>query len=231
MSGSEQACFRPARAISEQKLLKMKNFPNRETGGYSIPVKRESRKRYFAALNDEELCQIYRHTQEQEILVELLNRYERMLISIALPFTKVIDSISDFKNDMFLILQRALLASQPNVFRHWLGRITRNKLYDRVRKRRYELREELPDQTLKLSKSWDYNIDFEYVHRLIEELKPDQRVYIEMAFFLGYKSREIREKLQWPEDKPRKVRQNAIRNLKRVLGAEGSDFIKYLETH
>ncbi|MCB0835616.1 MAG: sigma-70 family RNA polymerase sigma factor, partial [Bacteroidetes bacterium] len=91
--------------------------------------------------------------------------------------------------------------------------------------------EELPDQALKLTKKWDFDIDFSYVQRLVEELKPDQRIYIEMAFFLGYKSREIKEKLQWSDDKPRKVRQNAIRNLKRVLGGEGSDFIHYLENN
>ena len=221
----------PDRAIGMKNRLAMKNFHNQESGNISIPLQRESQKRYFATLSDEELCQIYQHSGRQEILVELLDRYDRMVISLALPFIKVIDSISDFKNDMYILLQKALLTSQPNVFKHWLGRITRNKLYDRVRKHRYELMEELPDQALKLTKKWDFDIDFSYVQRLVEELKPDQRIYIEMAFFLGYKSREIKEKLQWSDDKPRKVRQNAIRNLKRVLGGEGSDFIHYLENN
>ena len=184
---------------------------------------------YYQSLSDEALCQLYRNSLEQEIIVELLDRYNRYLIHLTLPFLHILGSVADYKTDLFLLLQHSLQTSEPKVFKHWLGRVARNRMYDQVKKRRPEIREELPERKEELENAWDFDLDFAEVLEAIEELKPDQRLYIEMAFFLGYKQREIREKLGWPEDKPRKVRQNAIRNLRKKLGGEGSAFATYLE--
>ena len=184
---------------------------------------------YYKHLSDEALCKLYRQSLQQEIIVELLDRYNRYLIHLTLPFSHVWDSLSDYKTELFLLLQRALKTSQPKVFKHWLGRVAKNRMYDQIRKRRPEIMEELPERKQELVEHWDFDLDFSKVLAAIEELKPEQRLYIEMAFFMGYKQREIREKMNWSEDKPRKVRQNAIRNLRKRLGGEGSAFATYLE--
>ena len=194
----------------------------------SVSCDKENRKRYYSTLSDEALCMLYRQTNEQEIILILLDRYDRYLIFLALPFVHVLDSIGDYKTDLFLVLHKLLKTSKPKKFKHWLGTIARNKIYDRVRKKRPELMEELPEKKLEALRSWDFSLDFESVLLAIEKLKTDQRLYVEMAFFGGYKQREIREMFGWPREKPRVVRQNAIKNLRKLLAGKASDFLAYL---
>ncbi|MEL6847211.1 MAG: sigma-70 family RNA polymerase sigma factor [Bacteroidota bacterium] len=188
---------------------------------------KQVRQRY-KHLTDEQLCHLYRTSNEQEIIGELLDRYDRYLISLTLPFLHIIDSVGDFKMDLFILLHRLLKTSKPKVFKYWLGTVAQRKVYDYIKKRRPEIMEVLPEEQASLSEKWDFDIDFEAVLAAVESLKPDQRLYIEMAFFLGYKRREIRDRLGWSGDMPRKVRQNAIRNLRKKLEGLDSDIIQYL---
>ena len=187
-------------------------------------------KPFFSQYSDEELCELYRSNQDQGILVELLDRYDRYLISLSLPFLSFLDTVGDFKMDLFLLLQEKLQTSEPENFKHWLGTVARRKMYDQMRKKKPKILEELPERKMEIAEAWNLKLDFSLVLEAIENLKPDQRLYIELAFFLGYKQREIREELGWPEDKPRKVRQNAIRNLRKALGGNSSGFTDYLKT-
>lgn len=180
----------------------------------------------FDLYSDEELCKLYQLHGDQRIIIELLNRYDRYLISLTLPFLRYIDTVGDFKMDLYILLHKLLKTSKPKVFKHWLGAVARRKMYDRVKKCRPEIMEDLPERKLEVARNWNFHLDFSKVMEAIENLKPEQRLYIEMAFFLGYKQREIQAELNWPQDKPRKVRQNAIRNLRKALGG----FAQYLES-
>lgn len=181
----------------------------------------------FGKFSDEALCELYQETLKQEIIVELLDRYERYLISLTLPFQQHIDSIEDVKSDLFLHLYQALQHSSPKVFRKWLGRIARNKLCDKARKHKPEIRKTLPDQVIPFDDSWESKFDFRLIQKVIDRLSTDQRTYLEMAFLQGYKQREITRLLKWPEDKARKVRQNAIRNLRKKIIQNRLDYSSY----
>lgn len=160
----------------------------------------------------------------------LLDRYERYVISITLPYNRHLDSVADFKNELFLHLHKVLKHSEPNNFKHWLGRIAKNKIRDIAKKHKPEIREELPDSQNDFADDWNLEIDFDAVRQVVQQLRPDQRLYIELAFFEEYKSREIQESLGWSADKARKVRQNAMRNLRKKLGGIQSDFSDYLKS-
>ncbi|MEM6801127.1 MAG: sigma-70 family RNA polymerase sigma factor, partial [Bacteroidota bacterium] len=149
---------------------------------------------------------------------------------LCLPFLPFIDTVGDFKIELFLLLQKKLQTSQPENFKHWLGSVARRKMYDMMRKRRPKIMDELPERKLEIAEIWNLSLDFSLVIEAIENLKADQRLYIEMAFFLGYKQREICKELAWSTDKSRKVRQNAIRNLRKALGKNSSGLVDYLKT-
>jgi RNA polymerase sigma factor (sigma-70 family) len=182
----------------------------------------------YAVFSDESLCQLYRETRQTEIILVLLNRYERVLAALAKPFSRVLGGWGDIKNELFLLLCRRLTKAEPRAFPYWVRTVARNRIYDLLRKSRPEFWSELPELEFSPSEDWNLALDFEPVHQAIQQLKPEQRQYVELAFLKGYKPREIRQILGWPNDKPKKVRQNAMRNLKILLGQYGEEYQRYL---
>lgn len=184
----------------------------------------------FHFLSDEALCTLFQQTHQQDIIVELLGRYERYLIALAIPFQRHIDSLADFNSDLFLHVYQALQQAKPRVFKHWLGRMARNKLCDIAKKHKPVIRAELPDQACSYAETWEIGIDVQLVWDMIQQLAPDQRFYLEMVYLQGYKQREITQLMGWPKDKARKVRQNAIRNLRKKMSHSQHEFVHYLKT-
>lgn len=180
-------------------------------------------------LSDEILCERYRETGEQEILVVLLDRYDRMLLALARPFLPFLISIEDFKQDLFLHLHRQLEQVKPRVFKHWLYRIARNRLQDMRKKKQAEVREVLPDQPIDFQEGWDLGLDSEHIHQAMTQLKPDQHLYLELVFFQDYKPRELMVLLDWPEQQTRLVYQNARRRMRKILQGYGEEYQAYFE--
>ena len=184
-----------------------------------------------AELSDEQLVSRFRETTDMHSLQVLLDRYDRYIAAIALPFLKNDrEEIRDLKQDLFIKLYEKLQKYEPETFKPWLGRLVRNHVYDKyVRKIRLEIMEELPEQVAHVIHELDLKLDVQQVLDCLETLRPDQRLYIELAFFGGMKNAEIAEQMDWPINKTRGLYDRALANLRKCLGDVSDEFSSYFQ--
>lgn len=178
--------------------------------------------------SDADLVAQYKETQDTRILQILLDRYDRYVVSIALPYLKDRDEVQDLKQDLFIKLWEKLQTHEPDSFRFWLGRVVRNHVYDKyLRKKRPETMEELPEQVEHFVSKHDLDIDFKLILSCLENLRPDQRLYVELAFLGGMKNAEIVEETGWSPNKTRGLYDRALKNLRQNLGGSFDEFSSY----
>ena len=169
--------------------------------------------------SDEQLLIRFREKNDPQVIVELLDRYDRYVAFIAMPYMAQIRDIRDLKQDLYEKLWFKLQKHEPNCFQTWYGRLVRNHIYDKYyRKKREDIIEELPERAESTIKELDLSIDFQIVLDRIEDLKPDQRLYIELAFFGGMKNADICEHMGWSATKTRGLYDRSKKNLKKSLG-------------
>lgn len=182
-------------------------------------------------LDDSELVSRFRETLDTRNLQILLDRYDRYVASIALPFLKNDrEEVRDLKQDLFIKLYEKLQTHEPETFKSWLGRLVRNHVYDKyLRKKRPDILEELPEQVEHVINDLDLNLDIQQVVECVETLRPDQRLYVEMAFFGGMKNAEIAEQMGWSENKTRGLYDRALANLRNCLGDVFDEFSSYFQ--
>ncbi len=183
------------------------------------------------ALSDEQLVSRFRETTDTRSLQVLLDRYDRYIAAIALPFLKNDrEEIRDLKQDLFIKLYEKLQDHEPETFKSWLGRLVRNHVYDKyLRKKRPDILEELPEQVEHVIHELDLQLDVQQVMDSLETLRPDQRLYVEMAFFGGMKNAEIAEQMGWSPNKTRGLYDRALASLKKSLGDASDEFSSYFQ--
>jgi RNA polymerase sigma-70 factor, ECF subfamily len=139
---------------------------------------------------------------DQQAMSELYDRYARVVYAVALRVLQEAMAAEDVLQDVFLQLWRnpdAFDASRGSLAA-WLAVIARHRAIDRLRKRRPEIDIEdcviaggpdLRDETERV-------LVVEKVRVVLEEMNPDQRKLLELAFFQGLTHSEIAEKTGAP---------------------------------
>lgn len=181
-------------------------------------------------LNDSELVSRFRATLDTRNLQILLDRYDRYVAAIALPFLRNDrEEVRDLKQDLFIKLYEKLQDHEPETFKSWLGRLVRNHVYDKyLRKKRPDILEELPEQVEHVIHKLDLDIDIQQVMEAVESLRPDQRLYVEM-YLVGMKNAEIAEQMGWSANKTRGLYDRALINLRNALGDVFDEFSSYFQ--
>lgn len=190
----------------------------------------------FAHKSDPELIAYYRKTKDLRILEYLLNKYDRYLASIAISMVKNMEEVKDIKQEMFFKLKKELdkdqeKAKRPdNYFKKWLGRVTKNYIYDKyIRPNHPIATESLPEVVENTMAQLDLDMDFQHVRDCIEDLSPDQRAYIELRFFGNMQNREISKEMNWAPGKTRSLRDRALPKLRKALGDKGKELLNYFK--
>ena len=184
-------------------------------------------------MTDLELIKMFQQTKNMNILVSLLDRYERYVVGIAIRLINEAEEIKDIKQELFLKLVEKLgnqqFKSESHV-KHWLGRTTKNYIYDKyIRPNHPIATEELPEKFGEFFPQINLELDFEHVKTCIESLRPDQRIYVELKFFGNMENQEISTHMNWPYNKTRGAGDRALRNLKKLLNQTGADFSQYFK--
>src|SRR5271166_6117156 len=139
---------------------------------------------------------------DQQAMSEIYDRYSKVVYSVALRVLQDAAAAEDVLQDVFLQLWRkpdAFDASRGSLAA-WLAVISRHRAIDRLRKRRPEV--DIADCVIAggpdLSSEAERGLIVEKVRSVLEEMSPDQRKALELAYFQGLTHTEIAEKTGEP---------------------------------
>jgi len=145
--------------------------------------------------------------RDQRAFLALYERYGNLVYSLALRVVRHQVMAEEVTQDVFLKVWQHPTRWNPALgqFSSWLLTITRNAGIDRLRKER---RHWAPahDYSDPLMEAGDKGIGGENAYwfdglllaRLLQQLSPEQRQLIELAFYQGYTHSELAENLQLP---------------------------------
>ena len=151
---------------------------------------------------DMHLVERVRH-RDQSALIELYHTYGSAVYSLSLRVLQDPGLAEEITQDVFLKLWQMPERWNPSFGRlsSWLLTITRNAAIDRLRKERHqqtrhiEQIEQLANTRDDRGHSW---YDGQVLNSLLQELPPEQRQLIELAFYQGYTHTELSENLRLP---------------------------------
>src|SRR5450755_5142105 len=132
---------------------------------------------------------------DQHAMSELYDRYSKVVYAVALRVLQDVAGAEDVLQDIFLQLWRnpdAFDASRGSLGA-WLAVIARHRSIDRLRKRRPEtdIEDCVITSATDLGDETQRSLMIEKVRVVMEEMSPDQRNAMEMAFFQGLTHTEI----------------------------------------
>jgi RNA polymerase sigma-70 factor, ECF subfamily len=139
---------------------------------------------------------------DQKALSELYDRYSKVVYGVALRILHDTGAAEDLLQDIFLQLWRKPDAfdSSRGSLAAWLAVIARHRSIDRLRQRRPET--DIEDCVIvtatDLRDETERSLVIEKVRVVMNEMGPDQRTAMEMAFFEGLTHTEIAEKTGEP---------------------------------
>jgi RNA polymerase sigma-70 factor, ECF subfamily len=167
---------------------------------------------------------------------ELVYRYDRSVLSIALRYSKDEDEAKDIYQEVFIRVFRGLKKFQfQSEFSTWLFRITTNVCLTYISRKKVHTKlsefennegdnfdsmsqEELIYDGISPEEETTGNDVSEIVNAAVETLSPKQKITFVLKHYEGYKIREISEMLGCKEGTVKKYLFDAVKNLKKKLG-------------
>ena len=158
---------------------------------------------------------------------QLMERYERLVFSIAVSVVRDADDALDISQDVFLkAYQKLDLYSGKGTFKGWLARIAHNDSIDWLRKQqRHEDVNELapgitpsvaPDQELQVVKDERWKI----LSAEIGRLNRNQQMAVTMRYFQGMPIRDIASVLECSEGNVKSLLFRGVDKLRNQLRAQ-----------
>jgi len=139
---------------------------------------------------------------DQQALSVLYDRYSSVVYGVALRILQDTGAAEDLLQDIFLQLWRKPDAfdSSRGSLGAWLAVIARNRSIDRLRQRRPEsdIEDCVIASSTDLRDETERSLVIEKVRVVMNEMSPDQRTAMELAFFEGLTHTEIAEKTGEP---------------------------------
>lgn len=163
----------------------------------------------YSRYDDPALLRLIARSQEGA-LVQLYDRYSRLVFSLAFAIVHDQDTAEEITLDVFLRVWQKAGTYRPELSKvsTWLAHITRNHAIDVLRRQasRHE-QDTIPwDDSVLLSdspgqsppESMEDSLQRERIHRALAGLPPEQRQVLFMAYFEGYTQTRIAETLRQP---------------------------------
>ncbi len=185
------------------------------------------------ALSDNELI-IQANSGNDAAFEELIYRYDRSVLAIALKYVHDTDEAKDIYQEVFIRVYRGLKNFEmKSEFSTWLFRIATNVCLSYKSRSKKHLQQSIDeqiaaedDEVLKYELADDemdpgeimINLDLgDIIRRAVESLSSKQRMTFILKHYEGYKIREIADMLNCKEGTVKKYLFDAIRNLRKKL--------------
>jgi len=172
---------------------------------------------------------------DQSAFEELVYRYDRNVLSVAMKYANDEDDAKDLYQEVFIRVYRGLKNFRfQSEFSTWLFRITTNVCLTYKSRSKEHLRvsinKNFDDEESELSATEELIYDGsspeeissgtdlgEIVNAAVESLSPKQKMTFILKHYEGYKIREIAEMLNCKEGTVKKYLFDAIKNLRKKL--------------
>ena len=172
---------------------------------------------------------------DQNAFEELVYRYDRNVLSVAMKYANDEDDAKDLYQEVFIRVYRGLKNFRfQSEFSTWLFRITTNVCLTYKSRSKEHLRvsinKNFDDEELELSRTKELIYDGsspeeissgtdlgEIVNAAVESLSPKQKMTFILKHYEGYKIREIAEMLNCKEGTVKKYLFDAVKNLRQKL--------------
>ena len=182
------------------------------------------------ALNDNELI-IQAQNGNVMALEELIYRYDKMVLRIAMKYTGDSDDAKDIYQEVFIRVFKGLSNFQfKSEFSTWLFRITSNTCISFKRKynksNHFSLNDEknenylstIPDDSNSSPENLAVNSEYgNKINKALSTLSPNQKMSFLLKHYEGYKIREIAELMNCKEGTIKKYLFDAVKRLKKQL--------------
>jgi len=185
------------------------------------------------ALSDNELI-IQAKSGNDAAFEELIYRYDRSVLAIALKYVHDTDEAKDIYQEVFIRVYRGLKNFEmKSEFSTWLFRIATNVCLSYKSRSKKHLQQSIDeqiaaedDEVLKYELADDemdpgeimINLDLgDIIRRAVDSLSSKQRMTFILKHYEGYKIREIADMLNCKEGTVKKYLFDAIRNLRKKL--------------
>lgn len=154
----------------------------------------------------------------------LYDRHHRLVYGLALRLLGEIPSAEDVTQAVFLTLWSVPSSFERGNFPAWVGRVTRNKCLDILRRNTRhpasELTEDIPSSDTP-EEAAVARLEAGAVRNALKQIAPEQSTLIELAFFGGFTQQRIAERTGIPLGTVKTRIRAALGHLRRIL-AEGS---------
>lgn len=158
---------------------------------------------------------------------QLMERYERVVFSVAVSYARNTDDALDISQNVFLkVYQKLDLYKGQGTFKAWLVRIAHNESISWIRKlKRHQDVDELtpnlapavgPDQELQIVKEERWKI----LSGEISRLNPKQQMALTMRYFQGMPIREIAGAIECSEGNVKSLLFRGLEKLRSQLQAQ-----------
>jgi RNA polymerase sigma-70 factor, ECF subfamily len=172
---------------------------------------------------------------DQSAFEELVYRYDRSVLSIAIKYTNNEDDAKDLYQEVFIRVYRSIKGFRfKSEFSTWLFRITTNVCLTYKSRSKEHLKvsidKEYDDEENEFSTKKELAYDGlspeeissrvdlgELVNEAVESLSPKQKMTFVLKHYEGYKIREIAEMLNCKEGTVKKYLFDATKNLRKKL--------------
>jgi RNA polymerase sigma-70 factor (ECF subfamily) len=176
--------------------------------------------------SDTELIEMYKQSEDLNVVAELFQRYIELVYGVCLKYLKVPEDAQDSTINIFEELSGKLLKHDVDNFKAWLYTLAKNHCLMRLRSEKKQVFVKFDaelvqsDESLHLNGMLEKEDNFRKLEYCLEKLASDQRRVIEL-FYLEHRCyNEITELtgLEW--NKVRSYIQNGRRNLKLCIEAQ-----------
>lgn len=168
-------------------------------------------------ISEAELLNLYFRTGDPEYLGIALQKYTVILLGVGNKYVKDTDVAQDLVQQVFLKALEKLPAHITNLG-GWLYQVMRNECMDYLRKTPGKhlgeawIQEEAEERDEGLH--WAKVMEEEKLKEVLQELKEEQRICIELFYFKDRSYQEIAEITGWSMNEVKSYIQNGKRNLK-----------------
>jgi RNA polymerase sigma-70 factor (ECF subfamily) len=162
---------------------------------------------------------------------ELIYRYDKSVLSIALRYVHDSDDAKDIYQEVFIRVFRSLKNFQfKSEFSTWLFRITTNVCLTYISRSKENMKISLSEDDMEEESNNAFTYEGvspeeettskdlgELVNAAVESLSPKQKITFVLKHYEGYKIREIADMLNCKEGTVKKYLFDAVNNLKKKL--------------
>jgi RNA polymerase sigma factor (sigma-70 family) len=172
--------------------------------------------------SEEELVALLKQNQ-RHAFEYLYDNYSAAIFGVINKITKNEEKAEDVMQDVFLKIWEKIGAYEPgkgSLFT-WMMNIARNASIDLYRKEKNKHHVDIDTQVVNLdkSKSGEIPVDTMDLRKIVDKLKPERKLLLDLVYLQGYTQQEAADELEIPLGTAKSRIRTALQDLKQIFAA------------